>query len=176
MKLFATAILLLLACAFASAQQKDWKEFTSDEGGFSVLMPDKPTPDKVTVFTPKGLRESHTFSYSDENLNDYLVAYSKFRETPAPEVDYEEVLDKVQKGILVGDDGRVRSKIALDLDGYPGRELTIEHADGSVKTHRFYLVGDYFYQLSVEIKKSGFRSANSERFLASFKLRTCSRK
>lgn len=176
MKLFATAVFLLLTFTLASPQQKDWKEFTSDEGGFSVLMPDKPTPDTVTVLTPKGFRESHTFSYSDENLNDYLVAYSKFRETATKEIDYDEVLDKVQKGILIADEGRVRSKIALDLDGYPGRELTIEHNDGSIKTHRFYLVGDYFYQLSVEIKKAELRSVNSERFLDSFRLVSCSKK
>jgi hypothetical protein len=175
MKLFAAVILLLLAFTFASAQKKDWQTFTSDEGGFSVLMPDKPTPDTVAVFTLKGQKESHTFSYSDENLNDYLVAYSKFRETDTREMDYDALLDKIQKGILLGEEGKMRSKIALVLDGNPGRELTIEHPDGSIKTHRFYLVGDYFYQLSVEIKRSESKTANTDRFLDSFKLISCSK-
>jgi len=174
MKLLATAVLLFLACSFASSlahgQQRHWEEFVSSEGGFSVLMPEKPMPNTVSFDTPKGRKESRSFSYSDEKLTDYLVAFAKFREMKTRELDYDEMFDKIQKGILIGDPGTVRSKIALTLDGNPGREVMIEHPDGSVKIHRFYFVGDYFYQLSVEVKKFDCRDESTERFLNSFKL------
>jgi len=175
MKTLATAVLLLLICSFAvfsAVAQKDWQEFVSAEGGFSVLLPEKPTPNTVNVETSKGQKESHTFSYSDPELTDYLVAYSKFREANEKEIDYDAMFDKIQKGILIAAPGTVRSKIALNLDGNPGREVMIEHPDGSVKIHRFYFVGDYFYQLSVEIKNFKSRCDKSERFLNSFKLTT----
>ena len=174
MKLLATAVLLFLAYSFAppfaNGQQKPWEEFVSAEGGFSVMMPEKPTPNTVSVDTVKGPQESRTFSYSDEDLTDYLVAYAKFRETKTREIDYDEMFDKIQKGILIAESGTVRSKIALTLDGNPGREIMIEHEDGSVKIHRFYFVGDYFYQLSVEVKNFSNRCDKTERFLNSFKL------
>lgn len=174
MKLLATAVLLFLTYSVtlltADAQQKRWEEFVSSEGGFSVLMPEKPTPGPVDVDTPKGAAASHTFSYSDEDLTDYLVAYAKFRETKTREVDYDELFDKIQKGLLIAEDGTVRSKIALTLDGNPGREVMIEHPNGSVKIHRFYFVGDYFYQLSVEVKNFEGCDSRTERFLNSFKL------
>ena len=173
MRLLATAALLLLTYSFTalSVRAQHWEEFISAEGGFSVLMPEKPNSSTVNVDTPKGPRESHSFSYSDNNLTDYLVAYSKFREAKTREVDYDELFDKIQKGILIADPGTVRSKIALTLDGNPGREVMIEHPDGSVKIHRFYFVGDYFYQLSVEVKEFDSRDDKTERFLNSFKLR-----
>jgi len=169
MKLLATAVLLLLAYSFVPAQ-KHWEEFVSAEGGFSVLMPEQPTPSSVNVDTSKGTKESRTFSYSDQDLTDYLVAYSKYREERSKDVDYDELFDKIQKGILIAEPGTVRTKIALDLDGNPGREIMIEHDDGSVKIHRFYFVGEYFYQLSVEVKKFACRDDRTERFLNSFKL------
>ncbi|HEV7644244.1 MAG TPA: hypothetical protein VGO50_09910 [Pyrinomonadaceae bacterium] len=178
MKTLATALFLLLtfsfAPAFTSAQEKpgdkNWQEFTSSEGGFSVLMPEKPTPSVHGVETSKGRKESHSFSYSDEELTDYLVAFSKYREAKDRQIDYDEVFDNIQKGLLLAEEGTVRSKIALNLDGNPGREVMIEHANGSVKIHRFYFVGDYFYQLAVEVKNFVSRCDKTERFLNSFKL------
>jgi hypothetical protein len=161
-----------LTFSFAQAQKKDWKTFTSPEGRFSVLMPDKPTPSKVGVFTPRGAKESNTFTYSDENLNDYLFAYSRFRDNDERVMDSDELLNKVQKGILATEEGKLRSSIALMLDDIPGREVTVEHSDGSFKTHRFYIAGNYFYQLSVEIKNKDaqYRAEKTERFLNSFRL------
>ncbi len=181
MKTLATALFLLLTFSFVpafinaqNAREKSgdetWQEFTSPEGGFSVLMPEKPTPGTHGVETSKGRKESHSFSYSDEEMTDYLVAYSRYREAKDRELDYDKVFDNIQKGILLAEKGTVRSKIALTLDGNPGREVMIDHADGSVKIHRFYFVGDYFYQLAVEVKNFVSRCDKTERFLNSFKL------
>ncbi len=173
MKTLATALFLLLTFSFAPVvinAQETWHEFTSPEGGFSVLMPEKPTPGTHGVETSKGRKESHTFSYSDEEMTDYLVAYSRYREAKDKEIDYDRVFDNIQKGILIAEEGKVRSKIALNLDGNPGREVMIEYANGSVKIHRFYFVGDYFYQLAVEVKNFVSRCDKTERFLNSFKL------
>jgi hypothetical protein len=170
MKLLATVVFLLLACFLAPAQKAHWEEFVSPEGGFSVLLPEKPTPSTVSVDTEKGTQESHTFSYSDSELTDYLVAYARIDDPKAKDADYDQLFDKITKGLLFVETGKVTSKIALDLEGNPGREVMIEHEDGSVKIHRFYLVGDYFYQLSVEVKKFENRCDKTDRFLNSFKL------
>ena len=49
MKLVIAALLLFSACSFLNAQQPVWQELRSIEGGFSILMPGAPTPNKVTV-------------------------------------------------------------------------------------------------------------------------------
>jgi phage-related protein len=98
------------------------------------------------------------------------VAYSKFRETKDKEIDYEEKFEKIEKGLLIASPGTVKSKSSLNLEGNPGRELTIERSEGSIRTYRFYFVGDYFYQLSVDIKRPAERDERTARFLNSFKL------
>jgi len=170
MKLVMAGILLVSACSFFHAQQSTWKELRSTEGGFSVLMPGTPTPNKVTVNTTSGVEEANMFSLSDDSLNEYIVAYSKYPKTNPKEVSTGKLFDKVRDGILLAQQGKLLNEAAITLDGYSGRSIAVERPDGVITTARFYVVDDRFYQLSVNGKTNGGEPEATNRFLDSFKL------
>lgn len=170
MKLVAAVALLVSACSFLNAQEPTWKEFRSNEGGFSVLMPGTPTPNKVTVNTTSGVEEANMFSLSDESLNEYIVAYSKYPKTDSKEVSTGKLFDKARDGILLVQQGKLLNEAAITLDGFSGRSIAVERPDGVITTARFYVVGDRFYQLSVNAKTNEREPEAPKRFLDSFKL------
>ena|SRR5687767_3421006 len=170
MKLVMAAILVMSACSFLNAQQPAWKEFRSTEGGFSVLMPDVPAPNKVTVNTASGVKEANTFWLNDKNSNEYIVAYSKYQKTNSKEVSTDKLFDDIRNGILLFQQGKLLSETAITLDGYSGREIAVERPDGVITTERFYVVVNRFYQLSVKTKTNESEPEATNRFLDSFKL------
>ncbi|HEU4479600.1 MAG TPA: hypothetical protein VFR80_13870 [Pyrinomonadaceae bacterium] len=170
MKLVMAVTLLVSACSFINAQEPTWKEFRSNEGGFSILMPGTPIPNKVTVNTTSGVEEANMFSLSDESLDEYIVAYSKYMKTDSKEVSTGKLFDKVRDGILLVQQGKLLNEAAITLDGYSGRSIAVERPDGVITTARFYVVDDRFYQLSVKAKTNGREPEATNRFLDSFKL------
>ena len=170
MKPIMSAILLLLTCSFLGAQQPLWKEFRSTEGGFSVLMPGAPIPNKVTVDTASGVKEAFMFTSKDANMNEYMVAYSRYSEPNSKKILTAKLFDGVRNGILLAQRGKLRSEAAITLDGYSGRAIAVERPDGVIVTARFYLVDNRFYQLSVEAKANERESEAIRRFLDSFEL------
>ena len=170
MKLVVAVALLVSACSFLNAQEPTWKEFRSNEGGFSVLMPGTPTPNKVTVNTTSGVEEANMFSLSDESLDEYIVAYSKYPKTDSKEVSTGKLFDKARDGILLVQQGKLLNEAAITLDGFSGRSIAVERPDGVITTARFYVVGDRFYQLSVNAKTNEREPEAPKRFLDSFKL------
>lgn len=136
MKLVMAGILLVSACSFLNAQQPAWKEFTSTEGGFSVLMPDVPAPNKLTVNTASGVKETNTFWLNDKNSNEYIVAYSKYQKTNSKEVSTDKLFDNIRNALLLVY-GKLLSETAITLDGHSGREIAVERPDGVLTTARF---------------------------------------
>src|SRR6476469_2248024 len=167
MKPVMAVIILVAACSFSNAQQTAWTAFSSDEGGFSVLMPGVPNPNKLTVNTTSGVAEANMFSLSDESLNEYIVAYSKYPKTDSKEVSTGKLFDKVRDGILLVQHGKLLNEAAIALDGFSGRSIAVERSDGVIITARFYVVGDRFYQLSVNAKTNGREAEATNRFLDS---------
>ena len=170
MKLVIAALLLLSACSFLNAQQPVWQELRSIEGGFSILMPGAPTPNKVTVNTAWGVREVDMFSWGDENSSEYIVAYSKFPKTDSKVVTTGKLFDKVRDEILSVEQGKLLSEAAITLDGYNGREIAVERPDGVITMARFFVVANRFYQLSVNAKTSERQLEAMRRFFDSFRL------
>src|SRR5687768_11957153 len=170
MKLVMAVILLMSACSFLHAQQPVWKELRSTEGGFSVFMPGTPNPNKVTVNTASGLEEADTFTLNEGELNEYIVAYSKYTEANSKKGSTDKLFDNVRDGIILVHQGKLLSETAITLDGYSGREIAVERPDGVVTTARFYVVDNRFYQLSVKARSNEPERRAMRRFLDSFKL------
>lgn len=161
-----------------------WKEFTSEQGRFSVRMVGAPRPDEQEVETPLGKIRAHLY-IAQTNTAGYMVGYADFpgaRETP----EYvKAVLDGARDRVLAGG-GRLLSESEIKVEGYAGREWLI--VDGPLLFRaRAFLAKDRFYQvvlaapLSVAFttgRPSAEASARtdlyeqmSERFFGSFKLR-----
>src|SRR5687768_18148240 len=133
-------------------------------------MPGAPTPNKVTVNTTSGVKEADTFTLNEGELNEYMIAYSKYPKTDSKKVSTDKLFDDIRNGILLAQQGRLRSEAAITLEGHRGREIAIETPDGVITTARFYVVDDRFYQLSVQAKTNERESEAPKRFLDSFKL------
>lgn len=165
MKFVTSFSLLLLVSVFGAGQSS---QFRSTEGRFSITMPGQPTESVVTV--SKGTWENHsnTFTYTDADLNQYMVAYSDRTNAEPRKATNEEVFDKIRKGLLIATDGKLLRESAVTLNGIVGRELVIERSGDSVQTERLFFVGDRVYQVSVEVKKQTSQTVDVNGFLNSF--------
>jgi hypothetical protein len=170
MRLVMSVILLMAACSFLNAQPAVWTEFRSNEGGFSVLMPGEPTPNKVTVNTASGVKEADMFTLNEGELNEYIIAYSKYSGPDSRSRSTDKLFDNIRDGLLLVQQGKLLSEGAINLDGYNGREIAVERADGVITRARFYVVGNRFYQISARAKTNERAPEAMKRFLDSFRL------
>jgi TonB family protein len=125
---------------------KAWKDFVSQEGGFSVSMPAPPKPNRQDVDTPMGKIPAH-FYVAETGAGGYAVGYAdfpKYSESP----DYvSAVLDGARDKVLAAGAGRklLREK-EITVEGYGGREWLV--ADGQMLFRaETFLVKGRFYQL-----------------------------
>jgi hypothetical protein len=149
-----------------------WKEFTSQEGRFSILLPRTPRQTTETVDTPVGEIDEHTFTTIHGNIT-YIVSYGDYPQNALSAGNPQAILDSFGDGAVTSIEGKLLSKRSISLDGYLGRELKIKIADDSdtaIAQIRIYLVGNrlyYIYTLAPEERAS---SPSVDEFLDSFKL------
>jgi hypothetical protein len=158
------------ACGGATGSQ----EFTSDEGGFSIMSPLPMEEASQTVDTELGSIEIHTFMV-EQSDRAYMVGYSDYPQDYIDQSDPEIILDGARDGAVGNVNGKLASEIKLLLeDQYPGREIVItamldQDHEGTIKSH-MYLVGNRLYQVMV-IAASGEMSVQEmDDFINSFKL------
>jgi hypothetical protein len=151
--------------------EANWKEFTSEEGRFSILQPRTPTQTTETIDTPVGEIDEHAFTVIHGNIT-YLVSYSDYPRNVLTS-DPQAVLDAFRNSAITSVEGKLLSERPISIDGYLGRELEIKIADDpdtAMVRLRIYLVGNrlyYVYTLAPEERAS---SPNVGKFLDSFKL------
>lgn len=159
------------------ASHVSWVQFTSDSGGFSVLMPGTPEESQET-------RPFLSFSLTAHMFNariaggpeDCSVSYTDYSESMMKwmAMTPNEMLDHSCRGMEAGGRGKLMDVRPVALAGYPGRDVMCERnqqGDTWFVRSRIYLVDRRLYQL-------GFASRRQERvsskdidaFLASFKL------
>jgi len=170
MRLVMSVIILVAACSFLNAQPAVWTEFRSNEGGFSVLMPGQPTPNKVTVNTASGVKEADMFTLNEGDLNEYIIAYSKYSTTDSKSRSTDKLFNAVRDGLLLVQQGKLLSEAAINLDGYIGREIAFQSPDGFITRVRFYVVANRFYQISARARTNERAPEAMKRFLDSFRL------
>lgn len=141
----------------------EWKEFTSTEWGFSVLLPKTPQEQRQTVKLPQGGELQVAVFGVDEGAKGYVVACMN---APAGATDAA-----LEAGIkfLAGTGVKVLSQTSITLEGNPGRELQVElpatvtGTAGVAGTVRVYLANQRLYQLTAAGPKA-------RKFLDSLKL------
>lgn len=162
--------LLVLVLLLTACQPADWKEFSSKEGAFSVLMPGTPTEQTQKADTQAGTIEVHMFIF-EQNGAAYMVGYNDYPEAIVQQADPSKMLDGARDGMVSNTQGKLLGEQVISLDKYPGREIQIETSDGKLTMkNRVYLVNNRLYQVGVVTPKEESNSANITKFLASFKL------
>ncbi|MBN1811315.1 MAG: hypothetical protein JXA14_05735 [Anaerolineae bacterium] len=152
--------------------EASWKEFTSEEGRFSILLPRTPRQTTETVDTPVGEIDERSFTVIHGSIT-YIVSYSDYPQNVLSAGDPQAILDSFSDSAVTSIEGKLLSERSISLDGYLGRELKIKIADDSdtaIAQIRIYLVGNrlyYIYTLAPEERAS---SPSVDKFLNSFKL------
>lgn len=144
-----------------------WSEFRSDEGRFSVLMPQKPVSQKATTETPQGRFEQHIFLATHMPFV-CMVAYGDLPKTLLASNNVDGLFDEIRDLFVKQVSGKLASQNSLSLDGHPGRDIKVHMLEGELRL-RLFMVGDRLYQLSIIMAGKSEEEALNK-FFASFKL------
>lgn len=150
---------------------KNWKPFTSKEGGFTVALPAAgPSEGKRTVKTPAGNIEVTFYLVEVKDQGSYVVTFSDFSEEALKGGTDDKRLDNARDGAVQTAKGKLKSEKRLMLGDYPGRELIIEsEAKGGVRT-RIYAVKGRLFQTMAAGGRAFLQTKETTQFLDSFQL------
>ena len=174
-KAAACRLLLLLMMALAACSPKmDWREFHADDGGFIVLLPQKPGQAERKLATPMGEVVMKMYSLSI----DETVLGVGFADFAAP-LDAQ-ALDVMRDALVKSLGGKLVSEAPIAMagqNGVAGREIVIAgnlgQGDKAVPVEmraRLYTREKRYYQVLLAGKKGAFDAGDADMFMNSFKL------
>jgi outer membrane lipoprotein-sorting protein len=144
-----------------------WTEFRSEEGRFTVLLPQKPTSQSSTVDTPQGRFAQQAF-IATHDLLVCMVAYTDLPKQFLVSNDVDGFLDGIRDQLIKEVDGKLASETPLMLAGHVGRDIKVHVFQGQFRL-RLFSVGDRVYVLSLlQLEKTSEETV--EKFFSSFKL------
>lgn len=155
---------------------ENWKEFTSVEGGFSVLLPGVPKEVVREIDSPFGKAQGHYFNLF--MFADFGFSYTNLPLNIENPEAAKKLLDYTRDGMLARFKGKLLEEKDIKLDGHPGRFFKIELASGDLARHKVFIVGNRAYQVifiskfrDVPPAVLNFHESAATNFLSSFKLR-----
>ena len=144
-----------------------WVSFSSEEGRFSVLMPETPVDKAETTESAHGPYTTHLFIVRD-TTSVYLIGWVDY--DPSFNFNRQAELEANRDNFVKGVKATLINSRSVTLDGYQALEFTAETADTIFKS-RVYMVGRRPYQLVAGTSKGFDDSRNVSRFFESFKVR-----
>ena len=147
-----------------------WKEHSSAEGGFSVLLPGNPQKAKQTIKSPAGDLEFNMFLYQHGVLDSAGVVYLTY-----PPAVVQAGPEAIYAGAKAGATSRVPGgklikEEKVTVAGQPGREFLVDVAGKAQVRLRIVLIKDRLYQITISGSAETVASADAEQFFGSFKL------
>src|SRR3989344_7369334 len=158
-------LLLLMGCVDTQLQLK---EFKSEDGGFSVLMPGTPKLETQTANTAAGPLDIKMYGLEKNGIG-YSVGYIVYPEEAVAEQTPEQTLDGARDGAVANVFGTLTLEKIISVGGYPAREITIAVEDGGVRA-RIILVNNTMYIVTVAATKDKIVQPHIKDVLESFKL------
>jgi hypothetical protein len=143
-----------------------WVKFISDEGHFSVLMPEIPTDKTETVQSEHGPYTTHLFIVRD-TTSVYLIGWVDYH----PEFNFnrQQELEANRDNFVKGINATLLTTRSTIIDGYNALEFTAETGDRIFKS-RVYMVGRRPYQIVIGSPKGQDDSISTNKFFNSFKI------
>lgn len=148
-----------------------WKEFSSTDGAFKVLMPGDPKEKVKTIKRAMMQVDLHEFT-ADAGSHIYTVTYGIFPEAfikKLTEKDANDILDAMSQP---DPDYKVLGARSISIDGGLGREIKVEGEMMGVAVRGIvhgYMVKRRLYQVAEFAPKDEASSLEESRFLGSFK-------
>ncbi len=161
--IFSTILIFTLGGGVAQAAA--WKNFTSNDGGFQVMMPGTPQLQQNTHKSFVGAIEENTYMVNTKD-GSYSVEYSNLPNIAVSMGGAGAIFDGAKKGLLKDSGGKQVSFSDITLNGNPGKELVYQIPSVGADTMgkaRFYLVQKRLYVLVATGSKAS-------QFFNSFKL------
>ncbi|MBD2000207.1 hypothetical protein H6G00_26970 [Leptolyngbya sp. FACHB-541] len=152
----------------AHIARASWQVFSPSAGGFSVSMPGQPTERLVQEFL-------HMFSVEHDGRI-YAVGYAELdqeRLNAALQENPDGFWNGIRRGLLQDGEADLTGDRPISLNGYTGREIEYEDADGLTGKVRVFVVNQRLYQvMAVEVADGSDieDSEEAEAFLESFQL------
>lgn len=153
--------------ANTAVDNSGWVKYTSDDGHFSVLMPEMPSPKSETVDSAHGPYTTHLFIVRD-TTSVYLIGWVDY--DPSFNFNRQAELEANRDNFVKGISAKLISTRPTVIDGYSALEFTAETADRIFKS-RVYMVGRRPYQIVIGSPKGLDDTALVNRFFNSFKVR-----
>lgn len=143
-----------------------WVKFTSDEGRFTVLMPETPTDKAETTPSEHGPYTTHLFIVKD-STSVYLIGWVDY--DPSFNFNRQSEMEANRDNFVKGISAKLLETRTTTIDGYSALEFTAETADRIFKS-RVYMVGRRPYQIVIGSPKGYDDTVNVNRFFNSFKV------
>jgi hypothetical protein len=153
----------------------NWKEFISEEGRFSILLPG--TPEEVVRETdfPSGKTQGHYFNL--RTYADFGFSYAQFPGTMETPELAKRFLDGSRARSIAGK-GKLLEDQEISVDGHPGFFIKAEVTGGYIYRHKMFIVGSRSYQIVFVSKDKGvspavlnYHESAAKKFFDSLKLR-----
>src|SRR5438045_208604 len=157
---FKSILLILLLASLMHAQHRDWVKVAPLGGGFSILMPIRPTEAVET-------KEQFTIHSFVANTGTTLLIAVYFDYAPSMKMNGMAELVANRDSFLKGVNAQLISSKEIKLDGRAGLEFTGEDERRLYKS-RVYIFGNRVHQIASVILKSDEDTENVDRLFASF--------
>lgn len=142
-----------------------WVKFNSDEGRFSVLVPDTPTEKSETKDTTHGPYTTHLFIVRGSTV--YLIGWVDY--DPSFNFNRQAELEANRDNFVKGLNATLLTTRATVINGYSAIEFSAETPEKIFKS-RVFLVGRRPYQIVIGSPKGTDDTVNVNRFFNSFKV------
>jgi hypothetical protein len=154
-----------------------WKEYSSAEGGFSILFPGNPSLETQVIEAAPGVQ----FELRIHKLKTLAECSVMYADYPIPVDDpavAKNVLDSGAKGAVASVNSELLELKEIVFDGYPGRYLKEKMPSGEIMRVKMLLVGQRMYQVAITTPREDGASlemveayrAMADKFLNSFRL------
>jgi hypothetical protein len=148
-----------------------WKEFTSKEGGFSVLLPGIPMQDKKALQIGSRRAELNSFVVEQKREETaYIVVYCDFPGATWKGDSPEERLECARARAIASSKGKPVSEKKIKLGTFSGRELRFDVKDKGQVRQQLFAVKERLFQLMIAGPKDMTNSQDAGKFFKSFKL------
>jgi len=154
------------APASPATDTSGWVHFNSEEGRFSVLMPQTPTDKTETEQSQHGPYTTHLFIVRD-TTSVYLIGWVDY--DPSFNFKRQAELEANRDNFVKGINATLLTTRPTVIDGYSAIEFTAETTDRVFKS-RVYMVGRRPYQIVIGSPKDMDDSALAKKFFNSFKV------
>ena len=143
----------------------EWKEVSSADGRFKVLMPAEPAKGSVAEEPPVGPLTLTTYTAPHKG-DSFFLGWADL--PPKPPFDTEDLLKGIARRY---DNANVSNSRAITFEDDPGREFDLETPKGRKIVGRLYVVKNRLYELLVLGEGSNApRSNEAQKFFGSFRL------